>query len=53
MKHCESCNGKEEDANNIYLKHMSPVIDYVVFNQVTPIMWDDMMRNWTVHDLKS
>lgn len=52
LKHCESCNGKEEDANNIYLKHMSPVIDYVVFNQVTPIMWDDMMRNWTVHDLK-
>ena len=44
---------KENSVNDIYIKHMSPIIDHVVSNDVIPILWDDMMRKWTVQELKS
>ncbi|XP_028416739.1 hexosaminidase D-like [Dendronephthya gigantea] len=51
LKACSGCNVSA--ASEVYMKHMLPVIDHVVSNQVTPILWDDMMRRWNVDDLKN
>ena len=36
----------------IFLEHMIPVLQHVRNKNVTPIMWDDMMREWTIDFLK-
>ncbi|CAB3979272.1 hexosaminidase D-like [Paramuricea clavata] len=48
LKECAGC----KPPSDVYLKHMLPIIDNVVAKQITPILWDDMMRNWKVDDLK-
>ena len=38
------------------MHHMIPLFDYVNKRsnyQVRPIIWDDMLRKWSVTDLKS
>lgn len=35
------------------MKHMLPVIDNVIKNDIKPMLWDDMLRNWQLEDLKS
>ncbi|XP_046852487.1 hexosaminidase D-like isoform X2 [Xenia sp. Carnegie-2017] len=48
LKDCSSC----EPSSKVYLKHMLPVIENVVSKKLTPIIWDDMMRRWSVENLK-
>ena len=40
--------GKSE----LFIKHMTPILTHLRSKSVTPIMWDDMMRHWTVDQLK-
>ena len=52
LKTCKTCL---EDTNNksmIFLKHMIPVLEHVRSRNLIPIMWDDMMREWTIDFLK-
>ena len=36
----------------IFLEHMIPVLQHVRDKGITPIMWDDMMRDWAIDALK-
>ena len=36
----------------IFLQHMIPVLEHVKDKNLTAIMWDDMMREWTIDFLK-
>ena len=36
----------------IFLQHMLPVLQHVRDKGFTPILWDDMMREWTIDFLK-
>lgn len=36
----------------IFLEHMIPVLEHVRSRNLIPIMWDDMMREWTIGFLK-
>ncbi|XP_067042814.1 hexosaminidase D-like isoform X1 [Acropora muricata] len=52
LKTCKTCL---EDTNNksmLFLKHMIPVLEHVRSRNLIPIMWDDMMREWTIDFLK-
>lgn len=36
----------------LYLKHILPVLNYLQEKGIQPILWDDMMRNWDIEELK-
>jgi hypothetical protein len=31
---------------------MKPILKYVKSKKLAPLMWDDMMREWTVSEMK-
>jgi hexosaminidase len=37
--------------DGLYLEHMTPIIDHVITRGVRPILWDDMMRKWSLQSL--
>lgn len=38
--------------DGLYLEHMMPIIEHVLQRGVRPILWDDMMRKWSVPSLR-
>ncbi len=36
----------------LYMKHVSPLLDALKSRGLTPVLWDDMMRKWSVRELK-
>ncbi|KAL9956051.1 hypothetical protein ACROYT_G037470 [Oculina patagonica] len=52
LKTCPTCTDDQRNKSMIFLEHMIPVLHHVRSKNVTPIMWDDMMRDWTVDFLK-
>ena len=52
LKTCKKCVEDNRNKSMIFLEHMSPVLQHVGSKGVTPIMWDDMMRDWTIDFLK-
>ena len=56
FKVCPICKADNRSHAELYLHHMMPLLQYVkkkTGGRVTPIIWDDMMREWKVKDLKS
>merc|ERR1719410_3344083 len=50
---CQPCMANMTGRNEIFLNHVSNVANYVRDNwQVTPIVWDDMLRNFMVDEMK-
>lgn len=51
---CDKCkkfvqnNGKAK----LYLGHIEPILEFLNKNGIRPIIWDDMMRNWNITELK-
>ncbi|MCM8764600.1 MAG: family 20 glycosylhydrolase, partial [Candidatus Omnitrophica bacterium] len=51
---CEKCkkfirnNGKAA----LYLFHIEPIFEFLNASGIRPIIWDDMMRNWNIAELK-
>ncbi|KAJ7383331.1 hypothetical protein OS493_028878 [Desmophyllum pertusum] len=52
LKTCRACTDDQRNKSVIFLEHMIPVLHHVRSKGVTPIMWDDMMREWTTDFLK-
>ncbi|MFA5859232.1 MAG: family 20 glycosylhydrolase [Elusimicrobiota bacterium] len=51
---CPQCKAfvKKYGKGELYLKQLTPALDYAISKGVRPILWDDMMRHWTVADVK-
>lgn len=51
---CPECSAVVEKDGKaaLYLKHMRPLLEYVKSKGLRSIIWDDMMRDWDVEDLK-
>ncbi|KAK2569123.1 Hexosaminidase D [Acropora cervicornis] len=52
LKTCKTCLEDRNNKSMIFLKHMIPVLEHVRSRNLIPIMWDDMMREWTIDFLK-
>ena len=52
LKTCKTCMEDNRNKSMVFLEHMIPVLQHVRSKDVTPIMWDDMMRDWTIDFLK-
>lgn len=56
LKTCSKCKESSMSPEDLYQHHMIPLLTFVKelkHNQVTPIIWDDMMRKWDVKSLQS
>ena len=56
LKSCSKCKESSMSPAELYQHHMIPLFKFVQElkdGQVTPIIWDDMMRTWNVKSLKS
>ena len=56
LKSCAKCKANKMSTADLYLHHMKPLVKYVkeeTNGEVKSIIWDDMMREWTVKYLKS
>lgn len=52
LKTCSVCMKDERNKSQLFVHHMTPILKHLQSKQVTPIMWDDMMRRWPVEYLK-
>ncbi|PFX31648.1 Hexosaminidase D [Stylophora pistillata] len=52
LKTCPTCADDQRNKSMIFLEHMIPVLQHVRNKGITPIMWDDMMREWSIEFLK-
>ncbi|XP_067042986.1 hexosaminidase D-like isoform X1 [Acropora muricata] len=52
LKTCSVCIKDKRDKSELFIHHMMPILKHLKDKGVTPIMWDDMMRNWPVEYLK-
>ena len=52
LKTCRTCADDSRNKSMIFLEHMLSVLQHVKNKSLTPIMWDDMMRDWTIDFLK-
>ena len=52
LKTCPTCTDDQRNKSMIFLEHMIPVLRHVRSKGITPIMWDDMMREWSIDFLK-
>ena len=52
LKTCSVCMKDERNKSQLFVHHMTPIVKHLQSKQVTPIMWDDMMRRWPVEYLK-
>ena len=55
LKTCSKCKKSAMDPAGLYQHHMVPLLKFVKEyrnGEVTPIIWDDMMRDWEVENLK-
>ncbi|XP_015771158.1 PREDICTED: hexosaminidase D-like [Acropora digitifera] len=52
LKTCSVCTKDKRDKSELFIHHMMPILKHLKDKGVTPIMWDDMMRNWPVEYLK-
>ena len=50
---CQECGARDQATSRIFIDHVKFVAEYVksMYN-VTPIVWDDMLRHLYYHDLK-
>ncbi|XP_058972266.2 hexosaminidase D isoform X2 [Pocillopora verrucosa] len=53
LKTCRTCADDQRNKSMIFLEHMIPVLQHVRSKGITPIMWDDMMREWSIEFLKA
>ena len=55
LKTCSKCKESSMNSAELYQHHMIPLLKFVKelkSGEVTPIIWDDMMRDWDVENLK-
>ncbi|KAJ7384394.1 hypothetical protein OS493_021802 [Desmophyllum pertusum] len=52
IKTCSVCQKDARNKSELFVHHMTPILTHLKNKQVTPVMWDDMMRNWPVEYLK-
>ena len=55
LKTCSKCKESSLTPVELYQHHMIPLLKFVKEfrgGAVTPIIWDDMMRNWDIENLK-
>ncbi|XP_057289850.1 hexosaminidase D-like isoform X2 [Hydractinia symbiolongicarpus] len=55
LKDCEKCKSSKKTKEHLFLHHMIPILKHVrgkTRSKVKPIIWDDMLRKWTVDDMK-
>lgn len=55
LKSCAKCKESSMSASALYQHHMIPLFKFVQElkgKEITPIIWDDMMRKWDVKSLK-
>ncbi|XP_065057575.1 hexosaminidase D-like [Rhopilema esculentum] len=55
LKSCDKCKESPMSKADLFLHHMIPLFEFVKENthgKTLPIIWDDMMRNWKVDQLK-
>ena len=52
LKTCSVCTKDKRDKSELFIHHMMPILKHLKDKDVTPIMWDDMMRTWPVEYLK-
>lgn len=54
MGSCPICKKavKNSGKGSLYLKHMLPVVEHLREKGIQPILWDDMMREWTAGEMK-
>ena len=46
------CEADKRNKSELFLHHMSPILKHIRDKGLTPLMWEDMMREWTVDQLK-
>ena len=54
LKTCNKCKESQKTHSDLFLHHMLPIFKYVkeaTNGHVQPIIWDDMMRGWSVEKL--
>ncbi|XP_063239618.1 hexosaminidase D-like [Bacillus rossius redtenbacheri] len=51
---CELCAGSLKEPRQLFAEHVARVARHVrgLYPGVTPLVWDDMMRQWTVQQLE-
>ncbi len=54
MGSCPACRKavKSSGKGSLYLKHILPVLEHLKGKGIQPILWDDMMREWPVAEMK-
>ena len=55
MKDCSKCKQSNKTKEHLFLHHMIPLLKHlhtVTQNRVKPVIWDDMLRKWSVEDMK-
>ncbi|XP_068717572.1 hexosaminidase D-like isoform X1 [Montipora capricornis] len=52
LKTCPVCMKDTRNKSELFVHHMTPILKHLRNKDVTPIMWDDMMRKWPVEYLK-
>ena len=52
LKTCPVCIKDERNKSQLFVHHMTPILKHLQSKEVTPIMWDDMMRWSPVEYLK-
>lgn len=52
LKTCSVCMKDEHNKSQLFILHMLPILKHLQSKDVTPIMWDDMMRLWPVEYLQ-
>ncbi|XP_048585167.1 hexosaminidase D [Nematostella vectensis] len=53
LKTCNQCRADSRNRTQLFVHHMSQVLQHVKSKGLIPLMWDDMMREWDVKDLKA
>ena len=52
LKTCPVCIKDERNKSQLFVHHMTPILKHLQSKEITPIMWDDMMRWSPVEYLK-
>ena len=52
LKTCPVCIKDERNKSQLFVHHMTPILKRLQSKEITPIMWDDMMRWSPVEYLK-
>lgn len=51
---CEKCKDfiEKKGKPSLYLYHLEPILDFLNSKGIRPIIWDDMIRKWSIPEIK-